>query len=856
METQQFCTQHISETTTSLTTPLTYLALLWMLLCASLSLAAGDTLEEARQHHLAGQWRQALDAYAEVATNGEPADAAIARNNACTIYNLLAEYSTALEQCQQALALRRTLDDERRLARTLNNLAVALQHLGRYDEATASYREALAINTHRSDFEAQAINHQNLGLVATAAGHYGPALESFGLAQALTEQHADEPWAARQNSLARFNRGVALEKVGAYREALALYRALVDEPDGLSASDEAAVLVNLGVIYRNLGDPVKAVLALQEATEAYDKLEDTAALSNTWLNLALAYHLNLNRLDDAEAAYRRALDLARASGDRSEEIQDLFYLGRLLLDTNRLQEAESIFETCLQVATDSGSAEGQWSALAGLGRAAALDGRSHQALEHLERAIDAIESVRAGIAAGALRSGYFGDKRPVYAQMIEILASLEAEESAAGYPQRALGVVQRVKSRELLDSLGGEHGPMTPATADQLIARLAEDAAGDGAVVLEYFVGEDNLFLWVIHADEIRMLALGPAQPILDKVSAAYALLSRAVSPPPELLESLANQLLPGLEGELAEATHLHIAPDAGLHYLPFEILQRPGSSQVLIDQLVISYLPSASALRPHLDSAPARQLMLAGFGAPSLPNQSTDSLAGRMAQRFELGPLPAATRELQAIERMLPGENLIRIAEQATEAALRDAATVGARVVHLATHTIVNGLPDQGAAILLSPDAEDDGLLRPAEIATFDYQVDLTVLAACRSALGAVEEGRAFASLTGSLLTAGSSGVIASLWDIGDEASATFMEQLYYQLGQGESPAEALRQAKLRLRADPAWNRPELWAAFILVGDAPPIVDRRTVPLWGWIVAGTVLLLLAAAVRRQRQRR
>ncbi len=118
------------------------------------------------------------------------------------------------------------------------------------------------------------------------------------------------------------------------------------------------------------------------------------------------------------------------------------------------------------------------------------------------------------------------------------------------------------------------------------------------------------------------------------------------------------------------------------------------------------------------------------------------------------------------------------------------------------------------------------------------------TELATCRSALGGIEDGRAFASLTGSFLTAGSSAVVASLWDVGDEASAAFMSQFYYQLGRGHAPASALRRAKLRLRADPAWDRPELWAAFILIGDAPGVTQRRLIPLWAWIAAALVISL------------
>ncbi len=62
---------------------------------------------------------------------------------------------------------------------------------------------------------------------------------------------------------------------------------------------------------------------------------------------------------------------------------------------------------------------------------------------------------RSGISGSSLRSGYFGDKRPVYAAAVRVLAGLERREPGGGYGARSLGLVQRAKVRELLDSLKG-----------------------------------------------------------------------------------------------------------------------------------------------------------------------------------------------------------------------------------------------------------------------------------------------------------------------------------------------------------------------------------------------------------------
>ena len=236
--------------------------------------------------------------------------------------------------------------------------------------------------------------------------------------------------------------------------------------------------------------------------------------------------------------------------------------------------------------------------------------------------------------------------------------------------------------------------------------------------------------------------------------------------------------------------------------------------------------------------------MRLLGIGDPRLIQAGDGSRSPRdlLVERFGLAPLAAARREIEMAARLLGGRSVEITGDQATERAFRDAVAAGARVVHLATHTVIDERPGRGAAILLAPAQGDDGLLTPDEIAGLDDRAALTVLAACRTALGPGEDGQALASLTGSFLAAGSQSVVATLWDVGDSATAIFMQQLYWELGEGLTPAEALRAAKRHLRADPRWRRPDLWAGYVLVGEAPAVVPRR-VP---WALLGT---LLAAAV-------
>ena len=832
-----------------------------LLICAALASPvaaraqpARGTLDAAIDLHTSGRLDEALEAYRRIAEPGAPPEErAAALNNSCVILAERGELHRARDACRAALELREGLGDELAVAETANNLGLALEALGRPGEAAESYRRALSVYRSAGDTESVVVVLGNLGAVAIAGGRYGEAMELYRRAEALAEAAGDAPWSAEQRRTARINQGVVLEKVGGYREALALYRALLAEPAGADERQRAALRVNAGVVLRNLGDPVAAATAFEEAIASLERLGDLAALSNAWLNLALARHLDLARPREAEAAYRTALELAVRAGDRSEEVQDLFYLGRLLLDRERFDEAEEVFRRCLRVSEASGSAEGLWSAREGLGRVAARRGDLAAAVGLLLGALDEIERVRGALRAPEWRAGYFGDKRSAYSAAVDALVRLAAREPGAGHAERALEVVQRAKVRDLLDELGrGQRA--RPASAAELRGRT-----GDGTI-LEYFVAEGRVLLWSIRRDGILMRELGPAAPVLDAAARVHHALARRDEARAADVAALSTALLPA--GALAPPAGrgsdvLRIAPDGVLHYLPFELLAANGAGERLLNLATVSYLPSASTLVAARETG-APGLALLGFGTPSAPGRSPAAASAVRAPAPP--PLAAAAGELRAAARRLGGEAALFLGDAATEARVRTAAPRGARVLHFATHATVSEGAGGRAAIHLTPAGTDDGLLTPREISALDLRCGLAVLAACRTgAPSSGEGGRSLASLTGSFLAAGSPAVIATLWDVDDATTAAFMEQLYAQLGRGATPAEALRRAKLRLRREPGWDRAALWSAYVIVGDAAPVAARSRARLAlaaALVLLGLLVWLRPGAARRLSPRR
>ena len=146
-------------------------------------------------------------------------------------------------------------------------------------------------------------------------------------------------------------------------------------------------------------------------------------------------------------------------------------------------------------------------------------------------------------------------------------------------------------------------------------------------------------------------------------------------------------------------------------------------------------------------------------------------------------------------------------------------------RIVHFATHGLINNTHPELSGVVLSLVDEkgrpQNGFLRLYDLYNLKLSADLVVLSACQTALGKDVRGEGLVGLTRGFMYAGAPRVIASLWQIDDRASAEFMKRFYESLlGQKLRPAAALRAAQVSMQNDPRWQSPHYWAAFTLQGE------------------------------------
>ena len=138
------------------------------------------------------------------------------------------------------------------------------------------------------------------------------------------------------------------------------------------------------------------------------------------------------------------------------------------------------------------------------------------------------------------------------------------------------------------------------------------------------------------------------------------------------------------------------------------------------------------------------------------------------------------------------------------------------ASYIHVASHGEFDAAKPLRSGLILSPDARNDGRLSVSDLYQLQLDAELVTLSACETGLGSVVNGDDVVGLTRGFLYAGASTVIASLWQVDDDATAFLMLRMYEHIQSG-GRRDALRQAQLETRAK--FPHPVYWAAFYLTG-------------------------------------
>ncbi|HWS99682.1 MAG TPA: CHAT domain-containing protein [Pyrinomonadaceae bacterium] len=325
-------------------------------------------------------------------------------------------------------------------------------------------------------------------------------------------------------------------------------------------------------------------------------------------------------------------------------------------------------------------------------------------------------------------------------------------------------------------------------------------------------------------------------------------------------------------------AKRLLIVPDGELQYLPFSALPDPapavadaahprkgesdlrgdaaskekGFSPLILRHNIVS-LPSASTLsvlQRKAEGRPPARKALAVVADPvfeiedSRLTAARKSLPGSTARGDGAGTGSSPTGSIMRdqslpfsrlllslregnniISQAPPGQGLLATSFDANRALVKEAGLSEYRILHFATHGLLDDQHPELSGIVLSlfdrSGQPQNGFLRLYDIYDLKLSADLVVLSACNTGLGKRINGEGLIGLTRGFMYAGVPRVVASMWQIDDDATAELMSHFYQgMLKKHMTPAEALRDAQIAMWRRQSYRRaPYYWAAFVLQG-------------------------------------
>jgi CHAT domain-containing protein len=705
---------------------------------------------------------------------GNPRDIADGLNNIGIVYRRQGDHGVALEFYRKALAVREAVGDRIGVVGSLNNIGLLCVDTDDYVRADEHLRKALVLAEALGNKNELANVLNNMGQSYRYQGAYGPALESMEKTLRLREELGDKGGAAR-----------ALATIGAIRELQGDHQAAADF--ALRATALARASGFKASVASALAIAAKAQRALGQTGHARASLEESIALVEALrAQVAGAGQAQQRFFDIVASPYLQMVDLLAAEGDTSGA---LAYAergkGRALLDLLRGGRGDVV-----KTMTDAERAQ--------------------------ERSL-----ARELVALNSQISGESRRTRPDQERLATLNGQLEKVRLAKEDFE-----VRLYASHPELKVYRGQAPDFRLAQAEAILPHSR-------TALIEYSVGEDIVHLFVVarlrdgepvrswvypipvKRPELRELARDLRVRVASRDLAIRDAARRAF----ELLLKPAREQLLG-------KTHLVIVPDDVLWELPFQALVT-SANRYLIEETAVSYVPSFTVLREMMARRPdhgpegATGSLLA-LGNPHLGKEVVERV--RLARRDEtLRPLPEAEHEVKTIGRLYDASRSeVLIGPAAREDRVK--AEAGRfRVLHFATHGVVNDTSPMYSHLVLSQGgANEDGLLEAWELVNLDLRADLVILSACETARGRVSAGEGMIGLSWALFVAGSPTTVASQWKV-DSASTTQMMLAFHTKLRGAarpSKAEALRSAALQMLRKAPYRHPFYWAGFIVMGD------------------------------------
>lgn len=363
--------------------------------------------------------------------------------------------------------------------------------------------------------------------------------------------------------------------------------------------------------------------------------------------------------------------------------------------------------------------------------------------------------------------------------------------------------------------------------------------------VIEYFVGQESIFLFLLTAKNERLYQFPKPQSFEQTIIEFRGVLSKnpltyendsshqqLLSYASEIYKRYLQEALQTLD---STTSTLILIPDGVLGQLPFDMLVTSspensaitiGTEKYLHEFYQISYAHSASLRFGRFIQRKTSNKKILAF-APSYTYENVNVPITPVRKTMDLlSPLMWNIKEVKSIIESNGG--LALTGQDAQESTFKKISK-DYQVLHIAAHAITNDLNPMksGLAFDHPSDSTQDGFLHAYEVYGMNISADLTVLSACQTAYGKLAKGEGVMSIARAFSASGCPSLLVSHWPVDDKVTAEIMIHFYGYLSQGLRKDKALRLAKNKFleNTTPVYQHPYFWSSFVLIGNTDPIL-------------------------------
>jgi CHAT domain-containing protein/uncharacterized protein HemY len=857
-------------------------------------------------------------------------------------YLRLSQYEQASEHARKALEINRETKNLGGEAQALLSLGQVNNYQGFYEKGFEYASSAISISQEIKDSSMEARLLFVQGFSYLALSRFEKAIEIFEQALALSREHkyrlyegaAYTNLGAAYANTDRRGKGIEYNKM-----ALEIQREFGDR------TAQANTLLNISNSYNNSGEYEKALTYAEEGLKISREIENRLNEGRALQQLGDVYR-NLRKYEQALEYNELALQIVRKSKLLKQEADTLAALGGIFYQLKQFDKAVTHLNQALNIKREIKDQTGAVDTLHQIAWTEIQRGNLQQARTFAEEGIKVAESLRAGLGSSEFRAAYLGSvsAQGIYRLYMDVLMRQHRAEPTKGLDALAVEVSERQRARSLLDLLGEANTDLRQGVDAELVERerslakqlndkarakasTPEQAAAlkleisqlendyeraqvairkaspryaaltqpqplklkeiqqqldPDTLLLEYAVGEERSYLWVITKDSLSSYELPKGELIEKEARQLYDLLTarsavrrgesasqrqerigQAEAKLPAAARELSRMLLAPVAAQLGNR-RLVVVADGALQYIPFAMLPHPsaGKGEPLVVKHEVVSLPSASALAiqraelagrkpapkllaviadPVFDRADERFKTAAPGASDNAQAQTiafddarsiehlagkADDKAGAAARTLVIPRLPFTKQEATRLLALTPKNSSFGATDfRASRATVLGGGLGQYRYVHFATHGVMDSeRPGLSALVLSTVDERgrpQDGFLRANDIYNLRLPAELVVLSACQTGLGKEIKGEGLIGLTRGFMYAGAARVVVSLWSVNDRATADLMATFYERmLKRGERPAAALRAAQVEMWKQKRWQSPYYWAAFTMQGE------------------------------------